>query len=55
LTGLVNMGVLTRWVSADLVSGAVAGRARVAGRPSPLTPEFMVYFVLGLALWSTDS
>lgn len=56
LTGRVNLGVLTRWVSPDLVRAAVAGRVRPPGpRPSPLTPEFMVYFLLGLALWSSDS
>lgn len=51
----MNLGVLTRWFSPELVSAAVAGRARVPDRPSPLTPEFMVYFMLGLALWSQDS
>jgi hypothetical protein len=55
LTGLVNLGVLTRWVDPDLVAGAVAGRARPPGRQSPLTAQFMVYFLLGLALWSADS
>ena len=51
-TGRVNLGVLTRWVSPDLVLAAVAGRARPPRRPSPLTPSFMAYFTLGLALWS---
>src|SRR6476620_4141971 len=56
LTSRVNLGVLTRWVSPGLVTACVSGRARPAGpRPSPLTPEFMVYFLLGLALWSQDS
>ncbi|HEY1157869.1 MAG TPA: IS4 family transposase [Arthrobacter sp.] len=56
LTGQVNLGVLTRWVSPDLVQAAVSGRVPPAGRrPGPLTPQFMVYFTLGLALWSQDS
>ena len=54
-TSRVNLGVLTRWVPPELVAAAVAGRARVPDRPSPLTPEFMVYFMIGLALWSQDS
>ena len=55
LTGLVNLGVLSRWASRELVAAAVAGRARVPDRASPLTPEFMVRFMVGLALWSQDS
>jgi hypothetical protein len=54
-TGLVNLGVLTRWISPGLVAACVAGRVRPAGRPSPLTAGFMVYFTVGLALWSQDS
>jgi hypothetical protein len=53
---LVNLGVLTRWFTPELVAAAVSGRVRPSRRPpSPLTPEFMVYFTLGLALWSQDS
>lgn len=56
LTWRVNLGVLTRWVPPELVAGCVSGRVPAAGpRPSPLTPEFMVYFLLGRALWSQDS
>lgn len=54
-TGRVNLGVLTRWVSPELVLASVSGRAGWSGRSSPLTPSFMVYFTLGLALWSQDS
>jgi Insertion element 4 transposase N-terminal/Transposase DDE domain len=56
LTRLVNLGVLTRWFPPELVAAAVSGRVRPSRRPpSPLTPEFMVYFTLGLALWANDS
>jgi hypothetical protein len=38
------------------VRAAVVGRVPPAGpRPSPLTPQFMVYFTLGMALWAGDS
>jgi hypothetical protein len=47
--------VLSRWVSPQLLAVAVSGRARPSLRPSPLTASFMVYFTLGLALWSQDS
>lgn len=56
MTSQVNLGVLTRWVSPELVAACVSGRvAPSRGRPSPLTPEFMVLFVLARALWSQDS
>ncbi|NUP52645.1 MAG: IS4 family transposase [Catenulispora sp.] len=38
------------------MAAAVSGRVPPPGpRPSPLTPQFMVYFTLGLALWAEDS
>jgi len=42
-------------MSPGLVAAAVSGRARRPARPSPLTPEFMAYFMVALALWPQDS
>lgn len=51
----MNLGVLTQWVSPELVSRVLAecGRADRVANALPL--EFMVYYVLALALFSQDS
>jgi Insertion element 4 transposase N-terminal/Transposase DDE domain len=54
-TGRVNLGVLTRWVPPDLIDRAVAGNARADQVPNALPLQFMVYYVLALALFSQDS
>jgi hypothetical protein len=54
-TGRVNIGVLTQWVPPELVDRAVAGSARADQVPNALPLQFMVYYMLALALFSQDS
>ena len=57
-TGLsdeVRLGVLTEWVSADLVDDVLAECGRRDERPGALPARFMVYYVLALALFQQDS
>jgi transposase IS4-like protein/DDE family transposase len=57
-TGLaddVRLGVLTEWVTADLVDEVLAERGVRDERPGALPARFMVYFVLALALFQQDS
>jgi Insertion element 4 transposase N-terminal len=51
----VRLGVLTEWVTPDLVDKVLAGCGRVGRKPGALPPRFMVYFILALALFQQDS
>ena len=57
-TGLsddVRLGVLTEWVTAELVDEVLAECGRRDERPGALPARFMVYYVLALALFQQDS
>lgn len=55
-TGLVNLGVLTQWVTPQMVAAAGAGRSVCRGRrPGALPAVFTAYFELALALFAQDS
>lgn len=55
-TGQVNLGVLTQWVSPDVLERALAGRcADRSRRAGPLPMQFAAYCELGLALFARDS
>src|SRR5260370_35322955 len=51
----VRLGVLTEWVSAELVDEVLAECGRRDQKPGGLPARFMVYFVLALALFQPDS
>ena len=51
----VRLGVLTEWVSADLVDEVLAECGTRDQRPGALPARFMVYYVLALALFQQDS
>jgi hypothetical protein len=57
-TGLsdgVRLGVLTEWVTAELVDEVLAECGKRDMRPGALPARFMVYYVLALALFQPDS
>ena len=57
-TGLsddVRLGVLTEWVTAELVDEVLAECGIRDQRPGALPARFMVYYVLALALFQPDS
>ena len=57
-TGLaddVRLGVLTEWVTADLVDEVLAECGKRDQKPGALPARFMVYYVLALALFQQDS
>jgi len=57
-TGLadeVRLGLLTEWVSAELVDEVLAECGVRDQRPGALPARFMVYYVLALALFQPDS
>ena len=57
-TGLaddVRLGVLTEWVTAELVDEVLAECGMRDQRPGALPARFMVYYVLALALFQQDS
>lgn len=57
-TGLsdhVRLGAVTRWVTPELISEALAACGVGDTRPGALPAGFMVYFVLALALFQQDS
>jgi hypothetical protein len=57
-TGLsddVRLGVLTEWVTADLVDEVLAECGKRDKKPGALPARFMVYYVLALALFQQDS
>ena len=57
-TGLsddVRLGVLTEWVTAELVDEVLAECGKRDQRPGALPARFMVYYVLALALFQPDS
>src|SRR5215472_929360 len=57
-TGLsddVRLGLLTEWVSAELVDEVLAECGARDKRPGALPGRFMVYYVLALALFQQDS
>ena len=51
----MRLGVLTRWVTPELVDEAVGDCDKQGKRPGALPARTMVYFVLGLALFHQDS
>ena len=51
----VRLGVLTEWVTADLVDEVLAECGRRDEKPGALPARFMVYYVLALALFQQDS
>jgi len=51
----VRLGLLTRWVTPDLVGQALAESRIRDARPGALPAGFMVYFTLALALFQQDS
>src|SRR6266576_1143551 len=51
----VRLGVLTEWVTADLVDEVLAECGKRDQKPGALPARFMVYFVLALALFQQDS
>lgn len=51
----VRLGVLTEWVSADLVDEVLAECGVRDIGPGALPARFMVYYVLALALFQQDS
>src|SRR5262249_54829718 len=55
LAGDVRLGVLTEWVSAELVDEVLAECGVRDKRPGALPARFMVYYVLALALFQQDS
>ena len=55
LAGDVRLGVLTEWVTAELVDEVLAECGARDQRPGALPARFMVYYVLALALFEQDS
>ena len=51
----VRLGVLTEWVTADLVDEVLAECGTRDQQPGALLARFMVYYVLALALFQQDS
>ena len=51
----VRLGLLTEWVSAELVDEVLAECGVRDQRPGALPARFMVYYVLALALFQPDS
>ena len=51
----VRLGLLTEWVSAELVDEVLAESGARDQRPGALPARFMVYYVLALALFQQDS
>src|SRR5580658_370561 len=57
-TGLsddVRLGLLTEWVTAELVDEVLAECGKRDQKPGALPARFMVYYVLALALSQPDS
>lgn len=55
ISGHVRLGVLTRWVTPELVTQVLAACGRRDTRPGALPLGFMVYFTLALAMFQQDS
>src|SRR5208283_1421425 len=51
----VRLGVLTEWMTADLVDEVLAECGKRDKKPGALPARFMVYYVLALALFQQDS
>ncbi|WP_326823315.1 transposase domain-containing protein [Streptosporangium sp. NBC_01756] len=51
----MRLGVLTERVTPEFVDRVLAEHGREGSRPGALSPRFMVYFVLALALFQQDS
>jgi hypothetical protein len=51
----VRLGVLTEWVTAELVDEVLAECGKRDMKPGALPAGFMVYYVLALALFQQDS
>ena len=51
----VRLGVLTEWVTAELVDEVLAECGKRDQKPGALPARFMVYYVLALALFQPDS
>ena len=55
LTDDVRLGLLTEWVTAELVDEVLAECGVRDQKPGALPARFMVYYVLALALFQPDS
>lgn len=55
LSDEVRLGLLTEWITPELVDEVLATCGRQDANPRPLSRRFMVYFVLALALFQQDS
>jgi transposase IS4-like protein/DDE family transposase len=55
LSDEVRLGVLTRWVTPELVDETLAACGKLDRRPGALSARFMVNFILALALFHQDS
>src|SRR5215471_16894177 len=55
LSDEVRLGVLTEWVTPELVDEVLAECGMRDQRPGALPARFMVYYVLALALFQQDS
>lgn len=55
LSHKVRLGLLTEWITPELVDEVLATCGRKDVKPRPLSGRFMVYFVLALALFQQDS
>lgn len=51
----MRLGALTAWVTPELVDDVLAECGRGGVKPGALSPWFMVYFTLALALFAQDS
>lgn len=55
LSDHVRLGVVTRWVTPELVTEVLEGCGVRDKKPGALPAGFMVYFALALALFQQDS
>src|SRR3954454_15915389 len=55
LSDEVKLGVLTRWVTPELVDETLTACGKLDRRPGALSARFMVNFILALALFHQDS
>ena len=55
LSDEVRLGLLTEWVTPELVDEVLAECGKRDARPRPLSSRFMVYYALALALFQQDS
>jgi hypothetical protein len=54
LSDEIRLGLLTQWVTPELVDEVLAECGKRDARPRPLSSRLMVYYVLALALFQQD-